>query len=139
LNHLLLARQIMAQHRDVFGVGDEAGFDEERFVITDAYTGGSDDLKKTWDSAPKHRDSAFNDYCAATLDYARGDDVIQIGQMDLSAMRQYLRREVPKSAVISLLLAGGLVTLRRIILPAVHWADTSKHWKTLRPHESSGE
>jgi hypothetical protein len=139
LNHLLLARQIMAQHRDVFGVGDDAGFDEESFAITDAYTGGSDDLKKTWDSAPKHRDAAFNDYCAATLDYARGDDVIQIGQMDLAAMRQYLRREVPKSAVISLLLAGGLIALRRIILPAVHWADSSKHWKTLRPDTGTGE
>lgn len=40
--HLQLARGIMARHRAVFGVGDEAGFDDARFVITDAYTGGSD-------------------------------------------------------------------------------------------------
>ncbi|MCG3267407.1 hypothetical protein [Yoonia sp. I 8.24] len=139
LNHLLLARQIMAQHRDVFGVGPEAGFNEEKFIITDAYTGGSDDLKKTWDAAPKHRDAQYNDFCAATLDYARGDDVIQLGQMDLAAMRQYLRREVPKSAVFGLLLAGGLVALRRIVLPAVHWADSTKHWKTLRPHNGAQE
>ena len=137
LNHLLLARQIMAQHRNVFGVGTDAGFDEDRFVITNAYTGGSDDLKKTWDSAPKHREARFNDYCADTLDYARGDDVIQLGQMDLAAMRTYLRREVPKSAVFGLLLAGGLVALRRIILPAVHWADSRKHWKTLRPYDGT--
>src|SRR5258708_28998820 len=38
--HLQLARGIMRLHRAVFGVGDEAGFDEARFVITDAYTGG---------------------------------------------------------------------------------------------------
>jgi hypothetical protein len=139
LNHLLLARQIMAQHRDVFGVGPEAKFIEETFVITNAYTGGSDDLKKTWEAAPKHRDARFNDYCAAKLDYARGDDVIQLGQMDLAAMRLYLRREVPKSAVLGLLLAGALVTLRRIVLPAVHWADSGKHWKTLRPYDGAQE
>ena len=55
LTHLMLARRIMAHHRHVFGVGQDAGFDEDRFVITNAYTGGSDDLKKTWDQAPKHR------------------------------------------------------------------------------------
>ena len=134
LNHLLLGRQIMAQHRDVFGVGPEAGFDEDRFVITDAYTGGSDDLKKTWETATKHRDERFNTYCAAQLNYDRGDDLLQLGEMDLAAMRGYLRREVPKSAVIGLILAGGLVALRRVILPAVHWADSTRSWSILRPH-----
>jgi hypothetical protein len=49
LNHVLMARRIMAGHRHVFGVGEDAEFDETRFVITNAYTGGSDNLKKTWD------------------------------------------------------------------------------------------
>ena len=40
-DHLLLARQIMAGRREVFGVGPEAAFDEESFVISNAYTGGS--------------------------------------------------------------------------------------------------
>ncbi|WP_239495876.1 hypothetical protein [Yoonia maritima] len=137
LNHLLLGRQIMAQHRDVFGVGPEAGFDEDRFVITDAYTGGSDDLKKTWDAAPKHRDARYNDFCAQQLDYDRGDDVIQLGQMDLAAMRGYLRREVPKSAVIGLLLTGGLVALQRVVLPALYWADSRRQWETLRPYDEA--
>lgn len=133
LNHLLLARHIMSDHRDVFGVGGDAGFDENRFVITDAYTGGSDDLKKTWETAPKHRDDRYNRFCAERLDYDRGDDVIQIGQMDLTAMRTYLAREVPKSAVLGVLLTGGLVALRRIILPITYWADSSTQWSILRP------
>ncbi len=137
LNHLLLARQIMAEHRHVFGVGQEAGFDENRFVITDAYTGGSDDLKKTWDEAAKHRDDRYNAYCAEMLDYGLGDDVLQLGQMDLAAMRAYLAREVPKSAVIGLLVTGGLVALRRLILPAIYWADSSKDWSILRPAKGS--
>ncbi|KQB97620.1 hypothetical protein AL073_01340 [Loktanella sp. 1ANDIMAR09] len=134
LTHLLLAREIMATQRHVFGVGADAGFDEERFVITDAYTGGSDDLKKTWDSAPKHRDARYNAFCEEALDYARGDDVLQLGQMDVAAMRTYLTREVPKSAVIGLLLTGGIVALRRIVLPAVHWADSTQEWGHLRPY-----
>jgi hypothetical protein len=62
--HLQLARGIMARHRAVFGVGAEAGFDEARFVITDAYTGGSDALKKSFELAPKHLNAIYNDFCA---------------------------------------------------------------------------
>lgn len=135
LNHLLLAQRIMAHQRHVFGVGPDAGFDEDRFVITDAYTGGSDDLKKSWDAAPKHRDARFNDFCAQMLDYTRGDDVLQLGRMDLAAMRSYLAREVPKSAVFGLLLTGALVALRRFVLPAVYWSDSTKDWSVLRPYQ----
>ncbi|WP_341365620.1 hypothetical protein [Yoonia sp. BS5-3] len=138
LNHLLLARRIMASQRHIFGVGAEAGFDEDRFVITDAYTGGSDDLKKTWDNAPKHRDVQFNDFCAKMLDYGRGDDVLQLGRMDIAAMRGYLLREVPKSAILGVVLTGGLVALRRLVLPAIHWADGSKPWSILRPRKGPG-
>jgi hypothetical protein len=137
LNHLLLARQIMEGQRHVFGVGPDARFDEDRFVIENAYTGGSDDLKKTWDAAPKHRDDSYNAFCAAMLDYDRGDDVLQLGRMDLAAMRTYLSREVPKSAVLGLLVTAALVGLRRVILPAVYWADSSKKWATLRPYRDS--
>lgn len=135
LTHVLFARQIMAAHRQTFGVGPEAGFDEDRFVITDAYTGGSDDLKKTWDDAPKHRDDRYNQFCAERLNYARGDDVLQLGQMDLAAMRGYLAREVPKSALLALLVTGALVALRRIVLPAVYWLDAGQSWRILRPYQ----
>ena len=133
LTHLLLARRIMSQHRCVFGVGAEAGFDEQRGVITNAYTGGSDDLKKTWEAAPKHRNAAYNDFCSQALDYARGDDVLQLGRMDIAAMRGFLARQVPRSAVLGLILTGVLVTLRRVILPVMHWFDTRNHWSILRP------
>jgi hypothetical protein len=93
--HLQLARGIMRRHRAVFGVGDEAGFDEARFVITNAYTGGSDALKKSPETAPRHRDERYNAFCARELDYARGDDVLQIGRIDLVGARRYLLSEVP--------------------------------------------
>ena len=133
LRHVLLARQIMARHRHVFGVGEDAGFDESRFVITNAYTGGSDDLKKTFEEAPKHRQAEYNDFCARELDYGRGDDVLQLGQMDLAAARAYLTGAVPRGSLAGLALAGGLVVLQRLALPLIHWSDTRRQWSILRP------
>ena len=62
-DHLHLARQIMARHRRVFGVGDDATYDEQQAIIRNAYTGGSDNLKKAYDDAPKHRNDVYNAAC----------------------------------------------------------------------------
>lgn len=92
LEQVAVAHQLMRHHRDAFGVGADASFDEERFVIRNAYTGGSDDLKKPFDEAAKHRIDAYNALCQRELDYERGDDFLQIGQYDLGVVRRYLRR-----------------------------------------------
>ncbi|HSZ83639.1 MAG TPA: hypothetical protein VLA14_15245 [Polyangia bacterium] len=90
-----LATAIMDRHRHEFGVGPEAGFDADRFVITGSYTGGSDALKKTFESAPPYRDPACNDFCRAQLDYGRGDDFLQIGQLDATVVTNWLTRRIP--------------------------------------------
>lgn len=131
--HLQLARGIMRRHRAVFGVGDEAGFDETRFVITDAYTGGSVALKKTFESAPKHRDPQYEAFCARQLDYSRGDDILQIGRIDLAGARRYLMREVPPGSLPALLAAGTVLSLQRLLLPAFHWLDDTRAFGSLRP------
>jgi GNAT superfamily N-acetyltransferase len=131
--HLLLARQIMSRHRSVFGVGPEAGFDETRFIITNAYTGGSDNLKKDFAAAPKHRRARFNDFCARELDYDRGDDFLQIGRIDLAASRRYLLGSVPRQFLSRLLATLGFVLLQRIALPVLYWFSPDKPWGGLRP------
>lgn len=136
--HLQLARGIMRDHRRVFGVGGEAGFDEARFVITNAYTGGSDALKKSFDAAPKHRDETYNAFCARELDYARGDDVLQIGRIDLAGARRYLLREVPSGSLPALLAASAVLALQRLILPVIYWMDDSRAFGSLRPRDGSG-
>ena len=65
--HVAIATQVMDKHRDVFGVGPEAEFDEEAFVIHNAYTRGSDNLKKTFAVATKHRDERVNEMCSKAL------------------------------------------------------------------------
>ncbi|XUM22749.1 hypothetical protein ACRAVF_04420 [Bradyrhizobium oligotrophicum S58] len=137
--HLQLARGIMRAHRAVFGVGAEAGFDEQRFVITNAYTGGSDALKKTYDDAPKHRDTVYNGFCARELDYARGDDLLQLGRIDLAAARRYLLREIPSGSLPALLATSAVLALQRMILPLVHWLDDTRTFGTLRPRRPAGE
>ncbi|WP_315777922.1 MULTISPECIES: hypothetical protein [unclassified Bradyrhizobium] len=137
--HLQLARGIMRAHRAVFGVGGEAGFDEARFVITNAYTGGSDALKKTYDDAPKHRDAIYNGFCARELDYTRGDDLLQLGRIDLAAARRYLLREIPSGSLPALLATSAVLALQRMILPLVHWLDDTRTFGTLRPRLQPGE
>jgi hypothetical protein len=131
--HLQLSRDIMRRHRAVFGVGEEAGFDEARFVITDAYTGGSDALKKTFDIAPKHREEQYNAFCARELDYARGDDLLQVGRIDLAAARRYLLSEVPAGSMPALLATSALLALQRLVLPIMHWMDDNRAFGILRP------
>ncbi|HEY8615482.1 hypothetical protein [Phenylobacterium sp.] len=132
-DHLLLARQIMARHRHVFGVGAEAGFDEQRFVITDAYTGGSDALKKSFEAAPKHRRGQFNDFCARELDYGRGDDVLQIGRIDMQAAARYAARVAPPATGLGLAAMAGLSLVRTAVLPVVHWLADDQPYGILRP------
>ena len=136
--HLQLARAIMRHHRSVFGVGDEAGFDEARFVITDAYTGGSDALKKSFEVAPKHRDEQYNAFCARELDYVRGDDILQIGRVDLTGARRYLSREVPSGSLPALLATSAVLALQRLVLPVIHWMDDTRAFGSLRPRQGSG-
>jgi hypothetical protein len=135
--HLQLARNIMRHHRAVFGVGADARFDEQRFVITDAYTGGSDALKKSFDVAPKHRDEQYNAFCARELNYDRGDDVLQIGRIDLTGARRYLLREVPPGSLPALLATAAVLTLQRWILPVLHWLDDRRPFGILRPWAGS--
>lgn len=130
--HLGIARQVMARHRHVFGVGAEAGFDEQRFVITNAYTGGSDNLKKTWEQAPKHRNDRVNALCERELDYARGDDFLQLAKFDLAVARRFLMREVPRHSLPALLYSLGFLLLGRIFLPLWHWLDPRQPMGDLR-------
>ena len=90
-----IACAIMAEHRHEFGVGPEAGFDAERFVITGSYTGGSDALQKTFEAAPAYRNPAANAYCRTQLDYGRGDDFLQIGQFDSTIIENWATRRLP--------------------------------------------
>lgn len=132
-DHLHLARQIMSRHRFAFGVGSEAVFDEARSVILDAYTGGSDSLKKLFDGAPKHRDPVHNETCERELDYARGDDFLQLGQFTLQIASRYFTRSAKVISPGALALQFGASALQSIVAPALQWFCADAPWGELRP------
>lgn len=86
----LIARELMLKHRAAFGVGVEARFNEKNFIIEESYTGGSQCLKKSYESTQKHRKQIYNEFAQNSLNYSRGDDFLQIGQMGLSCYIKYL-------------------------------------------------
>ncbi len=132
-DHLHLSRQIMARHRQVFGVGPEAEFDEGRSIIRNAYTGGSDNLKKPFDVATQHRVAHFNDWCRDTLDYDRGDDVLQLGQVTLGAARRFFGRSPTSVSPARFLLTFGTLALEAIVAPVLQWFAADTPMGDLRP------
>jgi GNAT superfamily N-acetyltransferase len=132
-DHLHLARQIMARHRDVFGVGSEADYDEERAIIRNSYTGGSDNLKKSFADAPKHRNDVHNDACRAALDYDRGDDFLQLGQVTLGAARRYFTRSASGISPVALALRFVLLALEALVAPVIQWFAADTPMGDLRP------
>jgi hypothetical protein len=57
--HHIIATEMLSKYRHFFGVGPEANFDADRFVIMNSYTGGSEGLLKTFAEAPKHRKQIY--------------------------------------------------------------------------------
>lgn len=125
--HLVIARELMRRHRRAFGVGDEAGFDEDRFVITSAYTGGSDNLKKSFATVTKHRYESFNHMCRTELNYERGDDFLQIGQVTFGAAVGYLLRYVAHG------LRSASASLFSLVPRGLAWPAPDTHKEHLRP------
>jgi hypothetical protein len=117
----VLARAIMKHHRRAFGVGADAIFDEERGVIENAYTGGSDELKKSFAASAKHRNPAVNDFCARTLDYQRGDDLLQIGRCTLASTLRFLAGKLPQGAFVQLAFRAAVLVGTATLVPVVRW------------------
>lgn len=134
--HVVLARQLMLRHRAAFGVGEDAEFDAERFVIRNAYTGGSDHLKKRWEDAPRHRDERYNELCRRELDYARGDDFLQLGQVNLFSFWRYLAHFLPREAWALALSRFGFVLVDSAALPVLQWLRPDHAMGDLRPRKS---
>lgn len=131
--HRHLAHQIMAHQRQAFGAGEDAGFDEQTQVITNAYTGGSDNLKKSFETVAKHRSEVYNRFCEGALDYGRGDDVLQIGCLDLRTARHFILRTVPRWALPTVAVQGLFVGCSAVVAPTLQWLDANKPFGRLRP------
>jgi hypothetical protein len=132
-DHLHLARQIMTRHRRVFGVGADAEYDETRAIIRNAYTGGSQNLRKSYDDASKHRNERHNDSCRIALDYDRGDDFLQLGQVTLAAARRFFTRSSTSVSPVAFTLKFALLALESLVAPVIQWFAADTPMGDLRP------
>lgn len=119
--HKKYASLIVRDHRAAFGVGSEAGWDARRQVLTNAYTGGSDHLKKQFSSAPKHRDPRINELCERELDYERGDDFVQVGLLSPAQFIDLFKKKMKKQNAVQLTMNLSLFFVLSLLLPMVRW------------------
>lgn len=131
--HLTIAREIMSKYRHVFGVGKEAGFDEEMFVITNAYTGGSDNLKKKFEETAHHRNENYNEFCRKHLNYDRGDDFLQIGKINLATFLYVTTHYAPPESFTQLAGKAIYLLLESLALPVIRWLSPDAQYGELRP------
>jgi hypothetical protein len=137
--HLQLARQLVARHRAAFGVGPEAEFDEDRFILRNSYTGGSDNLRKTFAEATPYRDEVVNTICREQLDYARGDDFVQLGRFTFSVARRYLTRSAALISPLALLTHGAMLLGESFVAPALQWLTPGVAMGAVRPAHEPGQ
>jgi len=119
--HRKLTSLIMKDHRVDFGVGDNAVLDLDKQIIKNAYTGGSDDMKKTFDESPKHRDPKINEMCEKNLDYTRGDDFIQLGTLDIGSFYALMKSKKSKQNIVQISFNILIFAVFGFLLPIFRW------------------
>lgn len=121
LMHKSLSEGIMKYHRSAFGTGEDAVYDGDRQIIYNSYTGGSDNLKKKFEECTQYRNPKANIFCKENLDYARGDDFLQIGTLSGKLIHNFFSKRVSGVSRIQwflyLLVASVFITL----LPILKW------------------
>ncbi len=84
---LFVARDVLRHQRHEFACSWEANFSEETFVVegsNDAVGGGAPEFIKTdGQFVSRHKSEACNAYCSKVLDIARGDELFQVGRVDI--------------------------------------------------------
>ncbi len=116
-----LSSGIMKSYRSAFGTGEEATYDSEKQIIYNSYTGGSDNLKKRFEECPKYRNEIVNDFCAANLNYERGDDFLQIGTLSGKLIHNFFAKRVAGVSRLQWLLYLFIAGVFTILLPILKW------------------
>jgi hypothetical protein len=85
-----LGLKIAQNFQHIFGVGKDSHYDPHEQIIYNSYTGGSNSLKKTFSESSKYRNPIVNELCFTKLNYERGDDYLQLAQLDLKLLFRFL-------------------------------------------------
>ena len=119
--HKSLSSGIMKFHRNAFGTGTDAIFDSQKQIIANSYTGGSDNLKKTFEESPKYRIESVNVFCEKNLNYDIGDDFLQIGILSRKLIHNFFSKRVGGVSRLQWFLYLLIAGLFIILLPVLKW------------------
>jgi hypothetical protein len=85
--HLAVARHVLQNFRHEFACSAQAHFDERTFVVrgsNDAEGGGAPEfIKEDGKPVSKYKRTACNVFCSKLLDLSNGDELFQVGQVDI--------------------------------------------------------
>jgi hypothetical protein len=108
--HLVIARAVDTIHRAPIAIGPDAVFEPETFVFRGSVN-GTVFQKSLKDSRYHHRDPDLTLYYADLMNFKKGDEVLQVGQVGQVGLLSYPRYRV------KLLVLG----LKRLIPTAAPW------------------
>ena len=95
VTHSRIAATISAHHRDDIYIRGDAAFDTNAFVFRGSNQPGNMFCKTEDDARFHHREQALNSYYADRMNFAAGDEVLQIGHVSLRRLLGYgVRRAV---------------------------------------------
>jgi hypothetical protein len=118
----IIAQRIFDDNKQAFGVGEEAVFLADDFIIEDSYTGGSDNLKKTYEQCAKYRaDRRVDVFLKDSLDYERGDDFLQVAFLDIKSIVRVLKNKVIQGVLGNFIINIFLALFLVIVLPYFRW------------------
>lgn len=120
-DHYLIAERLVRHHPEVFGVGRDCEYDPREQIIKNAYTGGSDNLKKTYEETVKSRNEKVNAIFKEKLDYGRGDDFIQLAILDYRLLFRFIGAKGVKSRLGLGLVNLGFLFFAALLVPIARW------------------
>ena len=81
----MIAEEVFNNYGHEFGMGPGAVLDKHNFVIRGSCCGPSDALKVDFRHSARYVMAACNRFCEEVLDYNRGDELLQVGQVSCAA------------------------------------------------------
>lgn len=94
--HLQMARHVLGHYRHEFGCSALATFNEETFVVRGSNQkdggGSAAFIKRDGKPVSQHRHPTCNAFCTERLDFAKGDELLQVGRFNvMSSIAKYVR------------------------------------------------
>jgi hypothetical protein len=120
-DHYMIANELVHHHPAVFGVGHDCEYDPKTQIIRNAYTGGSDNLKKSFEETVKSRNEKVNALFRDHLDYSRGDDYIQLAILDYRLLFRFIGAKGVKSRLGYGLFNLGFLFFTALLVPVARW------------------